>query len=135
MKYAVDMGSGAMIYIPSFIKIGSGIQKLIVGHTVTHGQHGDRKSLHLFSQNKETKLTNCLFNEVCISVYSAIDMYVLCDWMPASSYGDPSSVTIAAGFVADEAVALVKTFVRLVRFSLTIHHSINVQYYFSPRLR
>jgi hypothetical protein len=28
MKYAVQMGSGAMIYIPSFIKIGSGIQKL-----------------------------------------------------------------------------------------------------------
>jgi hypothetical protein len=31
VKYAVGMGSGAMIYIPSFIKIGSGIQKLIVG--------------------------------------------------------------------------------------------------------
>jgi hypothetical protein len=31
MKYAVEMGSGAMIYIPSFIKIGSGIQKLIRG--------------------------------------------------------------------------------------------------------
>jgi hypothetical protein len=29
MKYAVDMGLGAMIYIPSFIKIGSGIQELI----------------------------------------------------------------------------------------------------------
>jgi hypothetical protein len=28
MKYAVEMGSGAMIYIPSFIKIGSGILKL-----------------------------------------------------------------------------------------------------------
>jgi hypothetical protein len=34
MKYAVEMGSGAIIYIyiyiytPSFIKIGSGIQKL-----------------------------------------------------------------------------------------------------------
>jgi hypothetical protein len=28
MKCAVEMGSGAMIYIPSFIKIGSGIQKL-----------------------------------------------------------------------------------------------------------
>jgi hypothetical protein len=28
MKYAVEMGSGAMIYIPNFIKIGSGIQKL-----------------------------------------------------------------------------------------------------------
>jgi hypothetical protein len=29
MKYAVEMGSGAVMYIPSFIKIGSGIQKLI----------------------------------------------------------------------------------------------------------
>jgi hypothetical protein len=28
MKYAFEMGSGVMIYIPSFIKIGSGIQKL-----------------------------------------------------------------------------------------------------------
>jgi hypothetical protein len=26
MKYAVEMGSGGMIYIPSFIKIGSDIQ-------------------------------------------------------------------------------------------------------------
>jgi hypothetical protein len=34
MKYAVEMGSDAMIYTPSFIKIGSGIQKLIGGvHT------------------------------------------------------------------------------------------------------
>jgi hypothetical protein len=31
MKYATEMGSGAMIYIPSFVKIGSGIQKLIRG--------------------------------------------------------------------------------------------------------
>jgi hypothetical protein len=31
MKYAVEMGSGAMIYTPSFIKIGSAIQKLIEG--------------------------------------------------------------------------------------------------------
>jgi hypothetical protein len=29
MKCAVEMGSGAMIYLPSFIEIGSGIQKLI----------------------------------------------------------------------------------------------------------
>jgi hypothetical protein len=28
MKYAAEIGSGAMIYIPSFIRIGSGIQKL-----------------------------------------------------------------------------------------------------------
>jgi hypothetical protein len=30
MKYAVETGSGAMICIPSFIKICSGIQTLIV---------------------------------------------------------------------------------------------------------
>jgi hypothetical protein len=27
MKYTVEMGSGAVIYVPSFIKIGSGVQK------------------------------------------------------------------------------------------------------------
>jgi hypothetical protein len=31
MKYTAEMGSGAMIYIQSLIKIGSGIQKLICG--------------------------------------------------------------------------------------------------------
>jgi hypothetical protein len=30
-KYTVEIGSGAMIYIPNFIKIGSGIQKLMDG--------------------------------------------------------------------------------------------------------
>jgi hypothetical protein len=30
-KYAIEMGSSAMIFIPSFVKIGSGIQKLIGG--------------------------------------------------------------------------------------------------------
>jgi hypothetical protein len=29
MKYAVEMGSGAITYIPSFIKIGSCLQKLV----------------------------------------------------------------------------------------------------------
>jgi hypothetical protein len=29
MNYATEMGSGATIYIPSFVKIGSGIQKSI----------------------------------------------------------------------------------------------------------
>jgi hypothetical protein len=34
MKYAVVMGSDAIIYIPHFIKIGSGIQRFIVeGYT------------------------------------------------------------------------------------------------------
>jgi hypothetical protein len=31
MKYATEMGSGSIIYIPTFIRIGSGIQKLIGG--------------------------------------------------------------------------------------------------------
>jgi hypothetical protein len=31
MKYAVEIGSGAMMYIPSFIKIGSAIQELMSG--------------------------------------------------------------------------------------------------------
>jgi hypothetical protein len=39
MKYAVQMGSGAMIYKRSFIKIGLGIQKFIRG---IH-RHKDRK--------------------------------------------------------------------------------------------
>jgi hypothetical protein len=46
MKYAVEMGSGAMTYIPSFLKIGSGIQKLIGGYTDT--QTGELISLLLF---------------------------------------------------------------------------------------
>jgi hypothetical protein len=35
MKRAVEMGSGVMLYIPSFINTGSGIQKVIGGKTHT----------------------------------------------------------------------------------------------------
>jgi F0F1-type ATP synthase alpha subunit len=45
MKYAAEIGSVAMMYIPSFINIGSGIRKLIVGDTQTHRQDGDGISL------------------------------------------------------------------------------------------
>jgi hypothetical protein len=31
MKYPVEMGTGTMVSIPSFMKIGSGIQTLIMG--------------------------------------------------------------------------------------------------------
>jgi hypothetical protein len=57
------MGSGAMIYVPSFIKIGSGVQKLIGGihrhtqrntHARTHGQQFHKPTL--FFQNKESRL-------------------------------------------------------------------------------
>jgi hypothetical protein len=33
MKYPVEMGLGAIIHIPSLIKIGSGVQKLRGIHT------------------------------------------------------------------------------------------------------
>jgi hypothetical protein len=58
MSYAVEMGSSAMIYIPSLIKIGSGIQKLTEGgYRHTHRQHRDRISLlSFFFQNKERGL-------------------------------------------------------------------------------
>jgi hypothetical protein len=36
MNYIVEMGSGAMTYIPSFIKIGSAIQKLIGEYIYRH---------------------------------------------------------------------------------------------------
>jgi hypothetical protein len=56
MKYAVERGSGAMIYIPNFIKTGSGIPKLIGGDSQTHGQQGDLISLSFSFQNKESRL-------------------------------------------------------------------------------
>jgi hypothetical protein len=53
------MSSGAVIYVASFIKIGSGIQKLVGGHghththTHTHGQQGDLINLlYLFKIRK-----------------------------------------------------------------------------------
>jgi hypothetical protein len=36
MKYADAIGSVAMIHIPSFIKIGSGVQKFIEGGIHVH---------------------------------------------------------------------------------------------------
>jgi hypothetical protein len=55
MKYAVEMGLGALIYISSFIKIGLGIQKLMEGGGV-HREHGGLISLILFFQSKESRL-------------------------------------------------------------------------------
>jgi hypothetical protein len=56
MNYSVEVGSGAMIYIPSFINIGSDIQKLMGGGIHRHRQHGDRINLLSFFQNKESRL-------------------------------------------------------------------------------
>jgi hypothetical protein len=41
MNYAVEMGSGSMIYIPSFIKIGSSIQKINKWDTHADTQQND----------------------------------------------------------------------------------------------
>jgi hypothetical protein len=48
MNYTTEMGSGAMIYIPSFIKTRTGIQTLRGGYTQTHRQQGDLTSLLQF---------------------------------------------------------------------------------------
>jgi hypothetical protein len=47
MKYVVELGSGAMMYIPSFMKTGSGIETLSVGRIHRHRQHGN--SIPIFS--------------------------------------------------------------------------------------
>jgi hypothetical protein len=41
MKHYIDMSSGAMIFIPSFITIGLGIQNLLVGGGGAHRHQGD----------------------------------------------------------------------------------------------
>jgi hypothetical protein len=56
MQYAIEMGSGVMIYIPSLIKIGSGIQKLTGWDIQTHRQQGDNISVHVFFQNEGRRL-------------------------------------------------------------------------------
>jgi hypothetical protein len=58
VKHAIETDSGAMIYIPSFIKTGSGISKAEGGDTQTHRRDGDRISLLLFFQNKESRIKN-----------------------------------------------------------------------------
>jgi hypothetical protein len=55
MKYIVDVGSGAVIHVPSFIKIGSGIQKLIRWYTDTQTATWSHKCTSFF-QNKESRL-------------------------------------------------------------------------------
>jgi hypothetical protein len=74
MKYAVEMGSGAMMYVPSFITYWFSHSNFMVGggNSQTHrhteaqihrcidtqipGEHGDRISLISYFQNKESKL-------------------------------------------------------------------------------
>jgi hypothetical protein len=50
------MCSGAVLYIPSFVKIGPGIQKLLRENTYRHRQQGGLISLLLFFHNKDSRL-------------------------------------------------------------------------------
>jgi hypothetical protein len=66
-NYSVEVGSDAVIYVPSFIQIGSGSEKLIVGiHTHTHTATWSHKPT-LFFQNKECRLKNMkMLRIVCV---------------------------------------------------------------------
>jgi hypothetical protein len=48
MKYALEMDLSAMIYIPSFKKIVSAIQKLIGQDKETHRELGDAQAYFYF---------------------------------------------------------------------------------------
>jgi hypothetical protein len=67
MKYAIERGSGAGMYVPSFIKFGSGIKKLMGGgglHRRTDTKTGF--TLHksaLYFQNQESKLKRASFHD------------------------------------------------------------------------
>jgi hypothetical protein len=83
MKYAAEMGSGATIGIPSFIKIVSGVQKVMGGYT--DRQLSDRISLLLFFPNKESRLKmfisacavhTCVHNK-CIASYLASNVMAI----------------------------------------------------------
>jgi hypothetical protein len=54
MNYAVGMTLGAMINVPNFIRIGSGIAKFIAGDTHAYRQTGTRP--HKPFYNKESNL-------------------------------------------------------------------------------
>jgi hypothetical protein len=57
MNNTVEMVSDGTIDIPSFIRIGSGIQNLLEGiHVQTHRQQGDLIGLLLCFQNMESIL-------------------------------------------------------------------------------
>jgi hypothetical protein len=56
MKYALEIGSGAMIYIARFIKTSSGIHNLIGGNKQTHRQHVGHRRILSFFKNNESRL-------------------------------------------------------------------------------
>jgi hypothetical protein len=68
MKCAIEMGSGGMTYVLSFIKIGSGIQMLIGGGGGYTNIHTDRKVIscayNYFFKIRNVRFTGRLMNEL-----------------------------------------------------------------------
>jgi hypothetical protein len=60
MKYEVEMGSGAMIYIPTFIKIDSAIQKLMWGE-FTDTAWRSHKPILIFPKYRKHAKSSILF--------------------------------------------------------------------------
>jgi hypothetical protein len=73
MKYAVEMGPGAMIYIPSFLKIGSGTQTLIGGVTKTgrrsHKKISDYNLIPVYKIYKVPNLISIFFRDLVLYVF------------------------------------------------------------------
>jgi hypothetical protein len=77
------MGSGAVIYVPSFLKIGSSIQKLIRG-IYTHRQQRDLISLLNFLKIKSRLMIFSIFSGDLITI---IRSYIL-PWALVSTYNN-----------------------------------------------
>jgi hypothetical protein len=62
MKCAIEMGSGGMLYVPRFIKIGSGIQNLLAGINIQTHSKVISLSMLLFFVNKESRINRGLIS-------------------------------------------------------------------------
>jgi hypothetical protein len=75
MKYAIEMGSGAMIHIPSFIKTGSGYVPVCVSPLSLIGN----ASLNTFRGNEYT--SNHRRNVRCVVFYAVRVVSMECLWV------------------------------------------------------
>jgi hypothetical protein len=87
MKYTVEVGSGAVIYVPSFIKIDSGIQKLIGRDSKTR-RDTDLISLFLFFRNKESMLKQeGTLSKKCLLFFRKVPL-----WIEGAVKQDPAAL-------------------------------------------
>jgi hypothetical protein len=72
MSYGVDIGSSALIYVPSFKKLGSDIQDLIGGAQVSHADTNIKVRIFIF-RSKESRLKT--WNRTHFSVGNVQDSF------------------------------------------------------------